>query len=638
MKTPADAKPRLIALSGDAGSEPIFLDLDQNDSFILGRSAKCDFPVEDINVSRQHCRIARQSGTFSLEDLNSHNGTFVNDAPVKNYRLEHGDQIRVGSAYFIFLVDETDETKWVNARFDDGELVTNSVIRLSPNAVVKDFPTDLNVLIKLGKAVNELREIENLQRRILEIILEFVPARRGAILLADKDFNEKQAVGITAKFDTDHAPMQISRTVSEQVLREQVALLSNDLSDKKLSKSESLLASRVSSLLCVPLKISDRKGLIYLDASDPQMEFTENHLAQMTAISFLVSAALQNVESIENLRQENAILKDNLRVETSMIGESPPIKEVYHLISRVAPNDSTVLITGESGTGKELVAQAIHRNSRRREKLFVAVNCAVLNENLSESELFGHEKGSFTSAYQRKPGKFDIAEGGTIFFDEIGELAPSLQAKLLRVLQEREYERVGGTTAVKADVRVIAATNRNLEDEVKNGKFRHDLFFRLNVVQIKVPPLRARKSDIPLLANYFVKKYSERCHRKVVGLSKKAGEILLGGEWQGNIRELENVIERAVVLGMTDRIMPEDLPNEMIEMVSPADQFSGDFYEQVKQAKQKIISNAFQTAKGNFTEAARQLGIHPNNLHRIVREIGIKDDLKLLLGEMKSSG
>lgn len=637
MQPPADGKPRLLPLNGGAISEPIFLEMNDGDVFTFGRGDGCDLPVKDIGVSRRHCRIVRQSGAFHLEDSDSHNGTFVNDAPVKTHRLRHGDRIRVGDAYFVFLVGENDEMPPVNARFDDGELVTNSVIRLSPNADSGDFPTDLNVLIKLGKAVNELRKAETLQCRLLEIILEFIPARRGAILLTDEDLSEKQAVCVLAKGDADAAPMQISRTVSEQVLREQVALLSNDLSDKKLSKSESLIASRVSSLLCVPLKIGDGKGLIYLDAGDPLFKFTESHLEQMTAVSFLVSAALQNAESLENLRRENAVLKDSLHVETDMIGESPPLKEILSLVSRVAPSDSTVLLTGESGTGKELVAQAIHLNSRRREKLFVAINCAVLNENLSESELFGHEKGSFTSAHQSKKGKFDIAAGGTIFFDEIGELAPPLQAKLLRVLQEREFERVGGTIKFKTDVRVIAATNRNLEDEVKNGRFRHDLFFRLNVVQIRVPPLRSRKSDIPLLAEHFVRRHSKRCRRKVSGLSARARKILLEGEWHGNIRELENVIERAVVLGTTDKIEPEDLPSEMIENAAPEMNFGGNYYEQVKQAKRKIVLTAVQNAKGNLTEAARQLGIHPNNLHRVVREIGVREDLKAMQGELKSS-
>jgi len=633
MDKSANIKPRLVALGGEANAQPFFLDFNEDQSFVFGRSSTCDLTVKETAASRQHCRITRAGETFNLEDLSSRNGTFVNEVPVNLHPLKHGDRIRVGNCYFVFLVGESDDAPLLNAQFDDGTLVTNSVIQLFPSGGAGGFPTDLDVLVKLGKAISELKESEDLQRRILEIILEFIPARRGAILLTDEDLNEMQAVCVPAKNYIGTAPMQISRTISQKVLREQVALLSNDLSDKNLKASDSLMAMSVSSLLCVPLNIGENKGLIYLDASDPRVSFTEQHLEQMTALSFMVSAALQNAESIENLRQENATLKDNLQIETDMVGENHLLKDVFQMISRVAPSDSTVLVTGESGTGKELVAQAIHRNSRRREKLFVAINCAVLNENLLESELFGHERGAFTGAFGSKQGKFDAADGGTIFLDEIGELAPSIQAKLLRVLQEREFERVGGTKSIKVNVRVIAATNRILEDEVKKGQFRSDLFFRLNVVQIKVPPLRERKSDILLLARHFVRKYSEQCHRKVVGLSKEAQKILLAGEWQGNIRELENVIERAVVLGTTDEILPEDLPSEMVEKVLSDADFNRNFYEQLKQAKQKIVLSAVQSANGNFTEASHLLGIHANNLHRIVRELGIKDDLKMMKGE-----
>jgi Nif-specific regulatory protein len=624
-------QPRLLALSDENNRNPLALSLESGGFFTFGRESTCDWQIKDVAVSRRHCHIVREGDEFALEDLGSHNGTFVNDLPVVKRRLEHGDRIRIGNAFFVFLVNETDDAPFTDARFDDGSLQTNSTIRLFANQDAADFPTDLSVLVKLGKTVNESKGTKDLQRRILETILEIIPARRGAILFADEDNEEPQAVCVWAKNQIGNAQMQISRTVCRQVLREQAALLSNDLSDGTFDAAKSLYASRVSSLLCVPLRrAGDREGLIYLDASDPKISFTETHLEQITAISFLISAALAQAEAIENLRQENAILKDSLQIETNMIGESRELKEVFNLIGKAAPIESTILITGESGTGKELVAQAVHRNSRRRAKPFVPINCAVLNENLLESELFGHERGAFTGAFERKHGKLEIAGGGTIFFDEIGELSLPIQAKLLRVLQEREFERVGGTQTVKIDVRIIAATNRDLEAAVGSGKFREDLFFRLNVVQIKVPPLRLRRSDIPLLAQHFVRKYSEQCHRRVVGISKEAKKILLENKWRGNVRELENVIERAVVLGTSDKITSEDLPPEMLAAVSAEGvAANGNFHEQLIQAKQKILLTAVQNANGNISEAARRLSIHASNLHRIAREIGIKDDLKL---------
>lgn len=624
MKTQSDANPRLVRLAlGAARGEPIDLTFEANGEFVFGRDGACDVPIKDRSVSRRHCRIIRRANNFHLQDLGSRNGTFVNDAPVKKRRLGAGDRIRVGDANFVFLAGEAgDEAATVvsEARFDDGTLVTNSAIRLTAGA--SRLPPDLSVLVKLGKAVGETKESDALQRKILETILDFIPARRAAILLTNEDLSELQAVCVAPDGEQ---PMRVSRTVSGQVLKDQAALLSSDLKDDELDKAESLIASRVASVLCVPMKIGGgRDGLIYLDTTDAGAPLTETHLEQTIAVSYLVAAALEHLAAIENLRQENETLKSDLLIETSMLGESAEMCEVFKFIERAAPTDSTVLITGESGTGKELVAQAIHRNSPRRAAPFAAISCAALNENLLESELFGYEKGAFTGASGQKKGRLESADGGTIFLDEIGEISPAVQAKLLRVLQEREFERVGGTTPVKVNVRVIAATNRDLEAEAASGRFRSDLFFRLNVVRIKTPPLRERKSDIPLLARHFVRKYSERCRRRVVGISKRAEKILLRNDWRGNVRELENAIERAVVMGGGDKINPEDLPREIVENAAPRTDESGDYNEQLKRAKCRIVESAIEYCQGNLTAAARRLGIHPNNLHRLMRELGMK--------------
>jgi Nif-specific regulatory protein len=254
-----------------------------------------------------------------------------------------------------------------------------------------------------------------------------------------------------------------------------------------------------------------------------------------------------------------------------------------------------------------------------------------LNENFLDSDLFGHEKGAFTGAVAQRKGKIELAEGGTLFLDEIGELAPILQAKLLRVLQEREFERIGGGKPIKANVRLIAATNRNLAEEVKNGKFREDLFFRLNVVQIEVPPLRLRKSDISLLAQHFTHKYSELCKRRVHGISREAQQALVNHDWRGNVRELENAIERAIVLGSDDTILLDDLPYEIIENAKTEMDATLDLHQQIKVAKRSIVLSAIKDAGGNYAEAARQLAIHPNNLHRMIRDLEIKDAAKGLI-------
>jgi Nif-specific regulatory protein len=304
------------------------------------------------------------------------------------------------------------------------------------------------------------------------------------------------------------------------------------------------------------------------------------------------------------------------------------MQRVYHFISKVSPTDSTVLVTGESGTGKELAARAIHRNSKRTQKPFIAVNCAALTETLLESELFGYEKGAFTGAFAQKKGRLEIAEGGTLFLDEIGELSPALQVKLLRVLQEREFERVGGTQSIQVDIRVIAATNKNLEAAIEQGEFRQDLFYRLNVVAFEMPPLRERREDIMLLASYFANKYGPTCNRKLTGISAEARTILTAYDWPGNVRELENAIERAVVLGTTDQILPEDLPENVLEAKSSTRISTDKYHEAVTERKREIILKALEQATGNFTEAARILDLHPNYLHRLIRNLNLREHLK----------
>jgi Nif-specific regulatory protein len=368
-------------------------------------------------------------------------------------------------------------------------------------------------------------------------------------------------------------------------------------------------------------------GVLYLDSSRPRDQFNRDHLQLVAAIAGIAAVAIENARQFEWLETENERLLADVNIEHNMIGESAPMQRVYHFISKVAPTDSTVLISGESGTGKELAARAIHRNSKRAQKTFMAVNCAALNESLLESELFGHEKGSFTGAFAQKKGRLEIADGGTVFLDEIAELSPMLQVKLLRVLQEREFERVGGTVTIKVDLRVIAATNKNLEEAIEARQFRQDLYFRLNVVSLEMPALRERREDIMLLANYFADKYSAKCNRKLKGFTAEARAGLTSYYWPGNVRELENAIERAVVLGTTDFILAEDLPEALLEReVSLAT--SSRYHDAVAQTKKQIILSAMDQAQGNLIAAAKFLGVHPNYLQRLVRNLNLTDELK----------
>jgi Nif-specific regulatory protein len=349
------------------------------------------------------------------------------------------------------------------------------------------------------------------------------------------------------------------------------------------------------------------------------------HRETLAAVATLASAALENVRDVETLRGENQLLREQLGTgDTGIVGESAAIATLLRLIARVAPQDTSVLILGESGTGKELVARALHSGSPRAARPFVAINCAALTDTLLESELFGYEKGAFTGAAGQKKGKLETAEGGTVFLDEIGELAPLLQAKLLRVLQQREFERVGGTRTLKLDVRVIAATNRDLAAEVRRGVFREDLYHRLNVVALKVPPLRERPGDILPLARYFLARAAARCRRRVTGIAPEAERGLAAYSWPGNVRELENAIERAVVLGDSELILSEDLP-ETIQDAGPA--VPGALQASVTQTKRDLILAAFRETGGDHNLAAAKLRLHPNSLRRLIRVLGLREIL-----------
>jgi transcriptional regulator with GAF, ATPase, and Fis domain len=386
--------------------------------------------------------------------------------------------------------------------------------------------------------------------------------------------------------------------------------------------------TRTPATLCVPIARPDRVvGAIYLTSSRAGA-FDDEHLQLAGAIAAVAATAIDNARRVARLERETERLQSALVVEHTLVGRSQPMERIYERVGKVARADTTVLITGETGTGKELIAHAIHVNSARAKRPFVAINCAALTETLLESELFGHERGAFTGAVALKKGKLEIANGGTVFLDEIAELAPALQSKLLRVLQEHEFERVGGTHTIPIDVRIIAATNRVLPEEVAARRFRDDLYHRLNVVPIHTPPLRERREDIPLLAHHFMRRYAPKANRPLLGISDAALRCLTAYDWPGNVRELQNAIERAVVLGSCDEIVPEDLPESLLEAPAAAPDTGAGLHDAVREAKTRAIREAFHKARRSYTETARLLGIHPNYLHRLIRNLGLKPVLE----------
>lgn len=340
-------------------------------------------------------------------------------------------------------------------------------------------------------------------------------------------------------------------------------------------------------------------------------------------LKILIERAL----SYRSLSDENRLLKTRLKEEFSfanIIGKSPAMQRMFSTLTMVAPTDATVLITGESGTGKELVANALHENSQRRGLPFIKLNCSALHENLLESELFGHEAGAFTGASGRRKGRFELANKGTLFLDEIGDMSPQTQAKILRVIQEGEFERLGGAETIKVDVRLLAATHKNLEEMIEAGTFRQDLYFRLSVVPVNLPPLRERAVDLPELANYFLRRFAEKNRKDIKDFHPEALNLLMQYEWPGNIRELENTIERAVILCLTEQVTPQDLPPHLLsDEVREAQESISQNGFTLRDMEREVIRSTLEKTGNNKSQTAKQLGVARQTLLNKIKEYGL---------------
>ena len=612
---------RLLAISGLlTGTTQLLV----QGELSIGRDKSNNICLMDAAVSRTHCRVQQSGEQFEVVDLDNHNGTFVNGIPIRRKVIEHGDTIRVGRSELVFLVHEGELVSASKLHLSDlpsaSELRT---IRIDNPAVLPSFgievgrmARDLAALFKISNAINSIRDSQALQRELLRLIFEVIPAEEGAVvLMADPDEEPHSICSWSRQHGADHA-IEIQRPLVLRAIWEHAAVFTSAASD----------STEEENVLCLPLvAIESTIGVIYLTSRNPAPPFREDHIHFLDSVSRIAAVTIENVMALDALRSENRRLKGELNPTRKLVGESRQIQQLEEFISRVAQSDSTVLIRGESGTGKEVVARSIHQNSPRSDRPFIAINCAAIPETLLESELFGYEKGAFTGAVGMKKGRLEAAVDGTLLLDEIGELAPAMQAKLLRVLQQREFERVGSTHSVPFKARVLASTNKNLEEAIKSGEFRQDLYYRLNVVSVTVPPLREHRDDIPLLALYFAANYAEKNQRPFKGISAEARALLIGYSWPGNVRELENAIEHAIVLGLTGEILPEDLPVGILEE-QPAGVAGARYYDVLNETKKELIRSALREAEGNFPGAARLLGIHPKYLHRLVRNLNLKSE------------
>ena len=639
-----------VVIRRDDGYGDVF-PLEVGQRFTLGRATTCRIVLKDELCSREHAEVSFAQNRWRVRDLDSLNGTRVHGENITEWELTSGDEFQVGRSNLVFveqlqdLPHVTPASSVVNdpmaikkrlgqTRFltpapadpevgDVGEDTTDSA---KPEK--RSVSSDLSHLYRLAINMAAAETHDQLVPIVLDGLLAAIPAEVGAILTV----LEGHKFEVTAHRTRDpelklYSP--VSEFVSNEVMSSKEAVLAEDVSrDRYLRNRESITQLGATSLICAPVLHEGKvQALIHLYCTDPHKSFSDADLEFTVAVAKQFSVVTVKLRRQDSLTAENEKLREQLGVESELIGNSATIKQIHEQISRVADTNATVLIRGESGVGKELVARAIHYSSPRKAHPFVCLNCAAITETLLESELFGHERGAFTGATDKKIGKFEAANLGTIFLDEIGEMAVNTQAKLLRILEGHAFERVGGSSPIKSDVRVVAATNQPLEKAIQEGKFRRDLFFRLQVVEIQVPPLRDRRADISVLAQHFLTRFVRETGRRVRGFSAAAMHKMEAYNWPGNVRELRNVIERAVALSKTSTLDAVDIWLSSLE-IPGAGQAPSVAYEPItiEEMEKRHILKTLEHTQWNKTHAATILAIERSTLDRKIKAYNIKRD------------
>ncbi len=641
-----------LVIREDEGFGDVF-PLTRGTRYNLGRGSANRIVLNDELCSREHAEVYDVEGRWRVRDNNSRNGTRVNgDRLDADWELSVGDEVYLGRTRLVFVKDisqlpdlalglpprEKDQLE-IKKRLGNTRFLTPTPSSSSVAGDDEKTPAprpashhrisrDLSLLYRLALEMGSAGSYPEMVQTVLDRLLEAIPADAGAILTVTEGKDLELSAHRQREPNTP-GYVRISQYVSNEVLSSREAVLAEDVSsDRHLMNRESITELKASSLICAPVTFGEKiLGLIHLYCTDTNHSLDAEDLEFAVAVAKQLGAAMHQIQRQASLSAENVSLRNQLRVESELIGTSEVMKDVEDQIARVAGTSATVLIRGESGTGKELVARAIHYNSLRHEGPFVCLNCAALPETLLESELFGHEKGAFTGATEKKIGKFEAAHTGTIFLDEIGEMNISTQAKLLRVLEGHPFERVGGHTAVHVDVRVVAATNQPLEQAIQDGNFRRDLFYRLQVVEIRLPPLRERLPDVPLLADHFLKRFVHETGRKIQGFTPPAIKKMETHNWPGNVRELRNVVERAVALGRGPAIDSKDIWLSSLEAAGPtAHHGNAAAYEpaDLEEIEKKHILQTLEYTNWNKSQAASILKIERSTLDRKIKSYDLK--------------
>ncbi len=611
----------------------------------IGRAADNHVVLKDDLCSRHHAEVVPAGTGWAVQDLDSLNGSFLNDEKVRHPRpLTPGDAVRFGRAEFVF-VPSLDRLPLHTRKSGDSDVDADtdpvqitrrtSRTRFLPAGAAADqtlpaVPAPLRpvatecvaVLYKLAVEMASAATPVELAEQVIEAMFHGTPAEVAAVL-AIKDGGDPDVIAHRFRRGGQLTYHKVSSFVSREVLSTRQAVIAENVAaDKALKDRDSLNELRAASLICAPVTAGDRVlGLLHL-YSTADRTLTPDDLEFALAAAKQLGVAWDGLLGRVGLTAENQSLKAQLKLESELVGRSPALKLVEQQIGRVAGTKATALVRGESGVGKELVARAIHFSSPRKERPLICLNCAAITETLMESELFGHEKGAFTGATERMIGKFEAADTGSIFLDEIGELTLGAQAKLLRVLEGQAFERVGGNVPIKVDVRVIAATNRPLEDAVREGRFRQDLYYRLQVVQLDVPPLRDRADDVPLLADHFLRRFARETGRRVTGFSPAAVRKLAGHTWPGNVRELRNVIERAVALGAGPVLDEADVWLSPLDLTADS---RGEYRaESLAEVEKRHVLATLEHTAWNKSRAADILGVERSTLDRKIKAYDLK--------------
>ncbi|MBC7792139.1 MAG: sigma 54-interacting transcriptional regulator [Clostridia bacterium] len=584
----------LILLGGPSGEQrvPLYKNITR-----IGTDSSSDIQVQGEDLFPDHAHILREDDAYVVASLGRGRPIIVNGKKEKRVRLRDGDALEFGDSKLTFALYDGAPAALPAEPTESGDIY------------------GYREIVAFSEKLLRTRELGGLLTSLMDKVVELTRADRGFLVLFEDGQPVVKVARNVGKEVSGSAIAQLSDSIIAKVVREQQAVIVSDaVNDIEFKASASVVNLRLASVMCVPLTdAGELFGLIYLGSNRVVNLFEQRMLDVVTVFASQASLLMRNAQLVDTLRSDNAALRQALEEKTfgEIVGSAERMQDVYRKIRKVAPTDVSVLITGETGTGKELIAREIHQRSDRNGKAFIVVNCGAIPENLLESELFGHVRGAFTGAVQTREGRFQAANKGTLFLDEIGEMPVALQVKLLRALQDKTVTKVGEVKPDLVDIRIVAATNKVLDDEIRKGTFREDLFYRLNVVGIHLPPLRDRGEDLMLIARYFLKRYTEEYNSKVKGFSPQSAMLMKKYHWPGNIRQLENRIKKAVIMAERVQLAPEDmeLSDADLAPVVPLAQAKEDFQRQ-------YINDVLARNNGNRTKTAHDLGVDPRTIFR----------------------